>query len=309
MNSSFTTDAAFQRAQETVLHALDGGCKPLVKAFFDEATSTISYVVHDPGTMRAAVIDPVLDFEIGTSAPGVKSADALIGYISLNNLKVDWILETHVHADHLTAAFHLKAVLGGSTATGRGIHDVYRLIHKGCAQSRVEGDVAFDRLLSDGDVIEIGGISCVALHVPGHTPSDTAFVIGDAVFCGDTMLMPDFGTARADFPGGDANVLFRSIRRLQALPDAARVFTCHDYKAPGRSDYAWEASMLEQRNSNIHASASVDEAHFVSLRTARDATLARPRMMVPAIQFNVRGGRSPDPDGTDWHYTIADCGD
>ena len=213
-------------------------------------------------------------------------------------LSVEWLLETHAHADHLSAAPYLQEKLGGQLAIGRGIltvQDVFgKVFNEGTEFSR-DGS-QFDRLLDDGDAFAIGGIRAVALHVPGHTPADMAYVIGDAAFVGDTIFMPDYGTARADFPGGDARRLYRSIRRLMKLPDATRVFLCHDYKAPNREHFVWETTMLAERTANVHVHDDVSEEDFVAMRTERDATLEKPRLILPSIQVNMRGGRFPEPE-------------
>ena len=292
------------RAQALVERSLAEGCAPVVVPFFDEATFTVSYLVHDAATRRAAIIDPLLDFELESGRVGTASADTLIDHVRAAGLRVDWILETHVHADHLSAAPYVQQRLGGGVAIGREVETVRRLFG-GIFNAAVGTRPAsrdFDRLLDDGDNLAIGELPGIALHVPGHTPADMAFVIGDAVFCGDTLFMPDFGTARADFPGGDARTLFRSIRRLQRLPDAARVFTCHDYKAPGRSAFAWESTMRAQRLANVHANLGVTEDAFVELRTARDRTLTLPRLLLPSVQVNMMGGKLPPAESNGWRY-------
>lgn len=271
---------------------------PHVRAFFDEATFTASYVVHDPATGKAAIIDSVLDFDQASGRTGCDSADAIIAYVEQEGLAVEWLLETHAHADHLSAAPYLQEKLGGKLVIGAGIvtvQEVFGTIFNEGTRFARDG-TQFDRLLVDGDTLAIGGIPLIALHVPGHTPADMAYVIGDALFTGDTMFMPDYGLARADFPGGDARQLYRSVRRLMKLPDRSRVFLCHDYKAPGRDEFVWETTMLAERTGNVHVHDGVGEDEFVEMRTRRDATLALPRLILPSIQVNMRGGRMPEPE-------------
>ncbi|WP_300974869.1 MBL fold metallo-hydrolase [Sphingomonas sp. LHG3406-1] len=271
---------------------------PQVKAFFDEPTFTVSYVVSDPQTKRAAIIDSVWNFDQSSGRTSLDSADRIVAYAQQQNLTVDWILETHAHADHLSAAPYLQEKLGGKMAIGREIVTVQgvfgKIFNEGTEFAR-DGS-QFDRLLDDGDVLAIGGIPVIALHVPGHTPADMAYVIGDALFTGDTMFMPDYGSARADFPGGDARQLYRSVRRLMKLPDATRVFLCHDYKAPNRDQFAWETTMLAERTGNVHIHEGVSEDDFVAMRTQRDATLSMPKLILPSLQVNMRGGHLPEPE-------------
>ena len=293
------TDIGLQRASDQVQATHRGEIRaPHVRGFFDERTFTASYVVHDPRTKAAAVIDSVLDFDQSAGRTSFESADEIIAFALAEGLTVDWLLETHVHADHLSAAPYLQEKLGGKLAIGAEIIRVQEEFGKVFNEgSRFARDGSqFDRLLVDGDTLMIGDIPLIALHVPGHTPADMAFVAGDAVFVGDTMFMPDYGSARADFPGGDARQLYRSVRRLMQLPDAARVFLCHDYKAPNRDDYVWETTMLAERTANVHLREGVTEDEFVEMRTQRDATLAMPKLILPAIQVNMRGGRMPEPD-------------
>ena len=295
MNPDSTLASAI--AQVTATRA-GGHDKPVVKAFFDEPTFTASYVVHDPSTKAAAIIDSVLDFDQAAGRTSYASADAIVAYVEAVDLTVEWLLETHVHADHLSAAPYLQEKLGGSLAIGAEIVTVQNVFGKIFNEgSRFARDGSqFDRLLVDGDTLMIGEISLIALHVPGHTPADMAYVIGDALFTGDTLFMPDYGSARADFPGGDARQLYRSVRRLMQLPDETRVFLCHDYKAPGREQYAWETTMLAQRTGNVHVHEGVSEDDFVAMRTQRDATLSMPKLILPSIQVNMRGGRMPEPE-------------
>ncbi|MDE2239884.1 MAG: MBL fold metallo-hydrolase [Rhodospirillales bacterium] len=275
-----------------------------VQSFFDEATFTVSYVVHDPATGHAVIIDSVLDYDPASGRTSFASADAIIAYVRAEGLTVDWLLETHAHADHLSAAPYLQGQLGGQLAIGAEIVIVQntfgKLFNAGTEFARDGSD--FDKLFKDGDQFQIGTLPAMALHVPGHTPADLAYVIGDAVFCGDTLFMPDYGTARADFPGGDARQLYRSIRRLLSLPETARVFLCHDYKAPGRDSYAWETTIGAERAGNVHVHEGVSEDTFVMLREARDATLAMPRLILPSVQVNMRGGRLPPPEDNGIRY-------
>lgn len=299
MNTDFLPDNHIDQAGAQVADVLQGQLRaPQVKAFFDEPTFTVSYVVSDASTRRAAIIDSVWNFDHASGRTSFESADALVAYVKDEGLTVDWILETHAHADHLSAAPYLQEKLGGKLAIGREIVTVQgvfgKIFNEGTQFAR-DGS-QFDRLLDDGDVLEIGGIPLIALHVPGHTPADMAYVVGDAVFTGDTMFMPDYGSARADFPGGDARQLYRSVRRLLKLPDQTRVFLCHDYKAPNRDEYVWETTMLAQRTSNVHIHEGVSEDQFVEMRTQRDATLSMPKLILPSLQVNMRGGHLPEPD-------------
>jgi glyoxylase-like metal-dependent hydrolase (beta-lactamase superfamily II) len=294
-----STDANFDRAQGQIHAVLRGEIRtPHVQAFFDEPTFTASYVVHDPATKAAAIIDSVLDFDHAAGRTSTESADEIVAFVEAQGLRVDWILETHAHADHLSAAPYLQERLGGQLAIGAEIVTVQsvfgKIFNEGTEFAR-DGS-QFDRLLVDGDTLMIGDIPLIALHVPGHTPADMAYIIGDAVFTGDTMFMPDYGSARADFPGGDARQLYRSVRRLMKLPDESRVFLCHDYKAPNREEYVWETTMLAERTSNVHLHDGVTEDDFVAMRTQRDSTLAMPKLILPSIQINMRGGRIPEPE-------------
>jgi glyoxylase-like metal-dependent hydrolase (beta-lactamase superfamily II) len=271
--------------------------QPRVHAQFDEATHTVSYVVWDPTTCRAAIIDPVLDYDHRTGRVSHRSADDLLGFAADQGLSVDWVLETHAHADHLSAAPYLKEKTGAPIGIGARITEVQRTFAPVFGLDDVSGDGReFDRLLRDGDTIALGGLQVEVMHTPGHTPACVSYRIGEAVFVGDTLFMPDYGTARADFPGGDARTLYRSIHRLLALPDATRLYLCHDYKAPGRDHFAWETTVGEEKTRNIHVGGGVDEASFVAMREARDATLAAPVLLLPSLQVNIRAGRLPDPD-------------
>ncbi|WP_454260168.1 MBL fold metallo-hydrolase [Pseudoxanthomonas mexicana] len=271
--------------------------QPRVHAQFDEATHTVSYVVWDSATRRAAIIDPVLDYDHRTGRVSHRSADDLLGFAAGQGLSVDWVLETHAHADHLSAAPYLKEKTGAPIGIGARITEVQRTFAPVFGLDDVSGDGReFDRLFRDGNTIALGGLQVEVMHTPGHTPACVSYRIGEAVFVGDTLFMPDYGTARADFPGGDARTLYRSIHRLLALPDATRLYLCHDYKAPGRDHFAWETTVGEEKTHNIHVGGGVDEASFVAMREARDATLAAPVLLLPSLQVNIRAGRLPDPD-------------
>jgi glyoxylase-like metal-dependent hydrolase (beta-lactamase superfamily II) len=267
---------------------------PVIRAFFDEPTNTVSYLVSDPVTAKAAVIDPVLDFDIASGEVDVRSAEAILEAARKAGLTIEWVLETHAHADHLTAAPFIKAETGATIGIGEHIKDVQKIFRPVFEADDVKpGGGDFDRLFSDGERFRIGELEVEVLHVPGHTPADLAYKIGDAVFVGDTLFMPDYGTARADFPGGDARQLYRSIRKLLSLPDETRLFLCHDYKAPGRDKYACETTVGDERRHSIHVHDGVSEEEFVAMRETRDATLAVPRLLLPSIQVNIRAGRFP----------------
>lgn len=300
-----TGDSIIEAAIGQVDRALgDAALRPAIKAFFDEATNTVSYVVHDPASLECAIIDSVLDYDPASGRTSHESADQIVSHIEENGLTVTWLIETHAHADHLSAAPFLQERLGGKLAIGRQITQVQEVFGKLFnAGSDFERDGSqFDHLFSDGETFSLGKIEGMALHVPGHTPADYAIVIGDAAFIGDTLFMPDFGTARADFPGGDARVLFRSIRRLLSLPEKTRLFMCHDYKAPGRDVYAWESSVEEQRRGNVHVKDGTSEDEFVEMRTARDSTLAMPTLIMPGVQVNMRAGHLPEPEDNGVSY-------
>ena len=268
---------------------------PHVEAFFDDATNTISYVVTGPKSKACAIIDSVLEFDMLTGRTGTGPADRLIDYVRQNGLECAWLLETHVHADHLSAAPYLQQKLGGKLAIGEDITVVQNTFGKFFnAGSEFERDGSqFDRLLKDGDTLKLGTMDIKVIHTPGHTPACMTYVIGDAAFVGDTLFMPDYGTARADFPGGDATALYRSIQKILSLPEDTRLFLCHDYKSPGRSEYAWETTVAEQLAGNVHAHLGVSEKDFVAMRTARDAKLNPPKLIVPSIQVNMRAGHMP----------------
>jgi glyoxylase-like metal-dependent hydrolase (beta-lactamase superfamily II) len=275
----------------------------VIDAFFDEATFTITYLVSDPTMRRAAVIDPVLDYDHRSGKASTVSADRVLARAHERGVKIEWVLETHAHADHLTAAPRIRARTGAAVAIGQHIKEVQRIFKPVFAAEDVSGEGReFDRLLRDGDVLPLGNLRIEVMHLPGHTPADVAYRIGDAVFVGDTIFMPDYGTARTDFPGGDPQRLYQSIRRLLSLPAETRLFMCHDYKAPGRDRYAWETTVGEERAKNVHVRDGVDERAFVALRRSRDATLAAPVLLLPSVQVNIRGGRlpPPDPNGTSY---------
>lgn len=271
---------------------------PNVSGFFDDATNTISYVVADPATNACAIIDSLLDYDQASGRTSTASAEKLIEFVSARSLSVEWIIDTHVHADHLTAAPFLREKLGGRTAIGERIADVQKVFAEifNEGQSFHTDGSQFDHLFKDGETYELGSIKAIALHTPGHTPACMSHLIGDALFVGDTVFMPDFGTARCDFPGGDAGQLYDSIQTLFALPDETRMFLCHDYKAPGRNEFVWETSVGAQKRENIHVGGGVARDDFIKMRTARDATLSMPQLILPAVQINMRAGEMPPPE-------------
>lgn len=274
-----------------------------IQAFFDDATNTVTYLVSDPVTRQAAVIDPVLDYDHRSGKVSTASADQVLAAAAAQALEVAWILETHAHADHLSAAPYLKARTGARVAIGEHICDVQTIFRPVFNLDDVSGDgVEFDRLLRDGEIFTIGDLKVDVLHTPGHTPACVSYRIGDAVFVGDTLFMPDYGTARADFPGGSAHTLYQSIQKLLALPPATRLFMCHDYKAPGRDSYAWESTVAEERARNVHVHDGVDADAFVAMRQRRDATLAAPTLLLPSIQVNIRAGRWPEAESNGVRY-------
>ena len=277
--------------------------KPIIDAFFDEATFTVTYLVTDPQTKRATIVDPVLDYDPESGKASTRSAERVLAKAAERQASIDWILETHAHADHLTAAPFLKSRTGARTVIGEHIRDVQRIFRKVFNASDVSEDGReFDKLVADGETLPLGNLAIEVMHLPGHTPADVAYRIGDAVFVGDTIFMPDYGTARADFPGGDAATLYRSIRRLLSLPAETRLFMCHDYKAPGRDQYAWETSVADERARNVHVHDGVAEAEFVAMRKKRDATLAAPVLLLPSVQVNIRAGHFPPPDDNGQSY-------
>lgn len=276
---------------------------PTIKAFFDEPTNTISYLVTDPATKRAAIVDPVLDYDHASGKASTKSVDVILDEAVALGLTIDWVLETHAHADHLSGAPYIKLKTGAKVGIGEHIREVQKIFRPVFNATDVKGDGSeFDHLFKDGERFELGNIEAAVLHVPGHTPADIAYRIGDAVFVGDTLFMPDFGSARADFPGGDARTLYRSIKRLLSLPPETRLFMCHDYKAPGRDRYAWETTVAEERTNNVHVKDGVGEEEFVAMRQARDATLAAPELLMPSIQVNMRAGKLPPADENGVRY-------
>ena len=276
----------------------DAALRPEIVSFFDPATFTVTYVVHDPATHEAAIVDSVLDFDPSSGRTKTASADAVIDYVTSNNLKVMWLLETHAHADHFSAAPYLQEKLGGKIAIGEQITTVQNVFGKlfNAGTEFARDGSQFDALLKDGDTFTIGSLPVTVMHVPGHTPACIAYVVGDAVFVGDTMFMPDYGTARADFPGGDARTLFRSLRRILSLPAETRLFMCHDYLPKGRTEYVWETTVAAERAGNVHAHDGITEDEFVAMREARDATLDMPRLILPSVQVNMRAGHLPPPD-------------
>jgi glyoxylase-like metal-dependent hydrolase (beta-lactamase superfamily II) len=299
------SDAVLLLAIKTVEAACGSWApKPVVTSFFDPVTFTASHLVRDPASKNAAIIDAVLDFDPASGRTATRSADGIVAYVREHGFTVEWILETHAHADHLSAAPYLKEKLGGEIAIGARICTVQetfgKLFNAGAEFAR-DGS-QFDRLFADGDGFQIGGLKVSVLHVPGHTPADIAYVAGDAAFIGDTLFMPDYGTARADFPGGDARTLYRSIRRLLSLPDETRLFLCHDYKAPGRDQFRWQTNVADEKAHNIHVHAGIDEDSFVAMRKARDATLDMPRLILPSIQVNMRAGHLPEPESNGMRY-------
>ena len=276
---------------------------PTIEAFFDEATNTVSYLVSDPKTNRAAVVDPVLDYDHASGKASTKSADAILAAATADGLTIDWVLETHAHADHLSAAPYIKLKTDAKVGIGEHIRDVQKIFRPVFNATDLSGDGSeFDHLFVDGERFKLGSLDVEILHVPGHTPADIAYRIGDAVFVGDTLFMPDYGTARADFPGGDARTLYRSIRRLLNLPPETRLFMCHDYKAPGRDHYAWETTVAAERAQNAHVKDGISEDDFVAMREARDATLAAPHLLMPSIQVNMRAGHLPPPEDNGVQY-------
>ncbi|WP_316695649.1 MBL fold metallo-hydrolase [Xanthomonas hydrangeae] len=277
---------------------------PHVRTFFDPATFTASHVVRDPCSSACAIIDSVLDFDMASGRTATGSVTALAQYVREEGLEVQWLLETHAHADHLSAAPWLQQHVGGQLAIGEritSVQDTFGSVFNAGAEFKRDGS-QFDHLFADGAAFTIGNLQAIALHVPGHTPACMAYVIGDAVFPGDTLFMPDYGTARCDFPGGSARQLYRSVQRLLGLPDATRVFLCHDYKATDRDHFAWETTIGAQRTANVHVHQGVSEVMFVEMREKRDATLPMPRLLLPSVQVNMRAGHLPEPDDNGVRY-------
>ena len=278
--------------------------QPVVTGFFDDATNTISYVVADPATKRCAVIDSLLDFDQASGRTKTESSDRLIAFVRQQQLECEWIIDTHVHADHLTAAPYVRSQLGGKTAIGEKVATVQRVFSKifNEGQSFHTDGRQFDHLFADDERYRIGSIEACAIHTPGHTPACMSHLIGDALFVGDTIFMPDYGTARCDFPGGDAGTLYDSIQKLFALPDDTRMFLCHDYKAPGRDEFVWETTVGAQKRSNIHVKVGTSRDEFIAMRTARDATLDMPKLILPSVQVNMRAGNMPPPEDNGQRY-------
>ena len=298
------TDLHRDEAAAKIKAAQRSGKIPIVRTFFDEATFTATHVIHDPATRTAAIIDSVLDFDQPSGRTSHASADAIIDYVRTRGLTVEWQIETHAHADHLSAAPYLQDKLGGQIVIGRHIKTVQTVFGEIFNEDdRFARDGSqFDRLMADGDMFRLGELDGIVLHTPGHTPACMVWIIGDALFTGDTLFMPDYGTARADFPGGDARALFRSIHRLLSLPGETRVFLCHDYKAPGRDDYAWETTIAAARTANVHVHDGVSEDAFVAMREGRDKTLSMPKLILPSVQVNMRGGRLPEAESNGTRY-------
>jgi len=277
-----------------------------IRAFFDEATKTVTYLVWDANTHEGAVIDPVLDFDLASGEVDTGSADRLLQTAEDEGVRIVWALETHAHADHLSGAPYIKARAGAKIGIGEHIRDVQKIFQPIFNATDLNPDGSdFDKLFVDGEYIALGGVQIEVIHTPGHTPADVSYRIGDAVFVGDTLFMPDYGTARADFPGGDARQLYRSIRRILALPPETRLFMCHDYKSPGRESYAWETTVQKQREKNIHIKDGVSEEDFVAMREARDAGLAAPALLLPSIQVNMRAGRFPPAEANGVRYVMV----
>lgn len=277
---------------------------PVVTAFFDEPTNTITYVVREPQGRACAVIDSVLDFDYASGRTDTRSADAVLAHVRAEGLDMQWILETHVHADHLSAAPYLQQAVGGKIGIGNQItvvQDTFGNVFNEGTRFARDGS-QFDQLFGEGDSLMIGQMRADVMHTPGHTPACLTYVIGDAAFVGDTLFMPDFGTARCDFPGGSAAVMYESVQRILALPDATRIFVCHDYKAPGRDAFAWESTVGEHKARNVHVGAGKDKAAFVALREARDASLAMPRLIIPSLQINMRAGHMPPAEDNGTTY-------
>ena len=278
--------------------------KPNVTPFFDETTNTVSYVVADPVTNKCAIIDSLLDYDASSGRTGTKSVDRLIKHVEQSKLTVDWIIDTHVHADHLTAAPYVRDVLGGRTAIGENIVRVQKIFGEifNEGQTFHTDGSQFDHLFKDGETYTVGNINARAIYTPGHTPACMSHLIGDALFVGDTLFMPDSGTARCDFPGGDAQILYRSIHKLFDLPNETRAFMCHDYKAAGRDEFAWESTISEQKEKNIHVNRSINEREFIEMRTVRDAKLSMPKLLLPSVQVNMRAGNFPEPEANGKQY-------
>jgi glyoxylase-like metal-dependent hydrolase (beta-lactamase superfamily II) len=277
--------------------------RPIIQSFFDGPTNTVSYLVADPTTKKAAIIDPVFDYDHNSGEVDTRSVEAMLAAAEQAGNTVEWILETHAHADHLSGAPFIKAKTGAKIGIGEHIKDVQRIFRPIFNATDLKTDGSdFDHLFRDGERFKIGELDVEVLYTPGHTPADISYKIEDAVFVGDTLFMPDYGTARADFPGGDAHKLFQSIKRLMALPPQTRLFMCHDYKAPGRDTFAWETTVREQRENNVHVKEGVSEGEFVAMRQARDTKLSAPRLLLPSIQVNIRAGKFPPAEANGVRY-------
>ncbi|MCR9177726.1 MAG: MBL fold metallo-hydrolase [Alphaproteobacteria bacterium] len=278
--------------------------KPIVTSFFDEATNTASHVVRDPTGVACAIVDPVLDFDMSAGRTSTESADRIAAFVADEDLKVVWLLETHVHADHLSASPYLQDKLGGRIAIGSRITEVQEVFGKVFnAGTEFERDGSqFDRLFEDGETFRVGGLEASVMHTPGHTPACVTYLIGDAAFVGDSLFMPDFGTARCDFPGGSAEQLWQSIQKVLALPGETRLFLCHDYKAPGRDEFRWQTTVAEERENNVHVGGDKTMEDFVAMRTERDAKLGMPKLILPSIQVNMRAGHMPEPESDGRSY-------
>lgn len=278
--------------------------RPVVTDFFDPATFTYSYVVRDPDSQSCIIIDSVLDYDPASGRTQTDSAQKIVAFVREQQLTVEWLLETHVHADHLSAAPYLKQQLGGTLAIGAeitAVQKVFSQLFNVEPQFATDGS-QFDRLLKEGDTLQVGGLTVQVMHTPGHTPACLSYVIGDAVFVGDTLFMPDYGSARCDFPGGDAHTLYNSIQRLFTLPDSTRMFMCHDYKAPGREEYCNETTVADERLHNIHVREGISAAEFVAMRNERDATLSMPTLILPSVQINMRAGELPPAEANGVRY-------
>ena len=277
---------------------------PEIKTFFDEATFTATHVVWDPETKKAAIVDSVKDYDPKSGRTRTDSADVVIAFLKAQGLAVEWILETHVHADHLTAAPYLKDKVGGKIAIGariNAVQGVFKKIFNAEDEFATDGR-QFDRLFEDGETFKIGKLEAKVIHTPGHTPACSTYVIGDAAFVGDTLFMPDFGTARCDFPGGDARTLYQSIQKILALPPETRIFLCHDYKAPGRDEFSWQTTVADEKAHNIHVHDGIGEDDFVKMRTERDKTLSMPVLILPSVQINMRAGNMPPAEDNGMRY-------
>ena len=277
--------------------------RPIIRSFFDEPTNTVSYLVGDPATKKAAIIDPVLDYDHSSGEADTRSVEAMLKAAEDAGNTIEWVLETHAHADHLSGAPFIKAKTGAKIGIGEHIKDVQRIFRPIFNATDLKTDGSdFDHLFRDGERFKVGELDIEVLYTPGHTPADVSYKVEDAVFVGDTLFMPDYGTARADFPGGDAHRLYRSIKRLLALPEETRLFMCHDYKAPGRDTFAWETTVRGQRENNVHVKDGVSEDAFVAMRQARDTKLSAPKLLLPSIQVNIRAGKFPPAEANGVRY-------